>query len=84
MIALTDTPSKTAVLSADNSPMVPAADSGATVEAGTAPLTAAKSVDKSRAKVGDTLTYTITLRNARQRYGSLGKYAGGGYPAGTP
>lgn len=58
-------------MSADNSPAVPAADSGTTVEAGTARLAAAKSVDKSRAKVGDTLTYTITASNAETATANL-------------
>lgn len=54
----------TAVLSADNSDDKTIVDEGVTVEDGTAIMTATKAVDKSTAKVGDTLTYTITAGNA--------------------
>jgi uncharacterized repeat protein (TIGR01451 family) len=53
-----------AVLSADNDSDKTVADTGVTVEDGTAIMTASKSVNKSTAKVGDTLTYTVTAANA--------------------
>ncbi|MCL1786524.1 MAG: DUF11 domain-containing protein, partial [Defluviitaleaceae bacterium] len=52
-----------AVLSADNDDDKTASDGGVTVDDGTARMSAAKSVDKSTAKVGDTLTYTVTATN---------------------
>jgi uncharacterized repeat protein (TIGR01451 family) len=55
----------TAVLSAENDSDRPATDGGVTVAGGTAEgSVGAKTVDRSSASVGDTLTYTITLRNA--------------------
>ncbi len=54
----------TAVLGAENSDPVVPSDEGVTVEDGTAKMSAAKTVDKSKAEVGDTLTYTITASNA--------------------
>ena len=54
----------TAVLSADNSDSVVPSDVGVTVEDGIAKMSAAKSVDKAEAHVGDTLTYTVTVNNA--------------------
>jgi uncharacterized repeat protein (TIGR01451 family) len=53
----------TAVLSADNDTDKTATDTGVTIDDGIARMSAAKSVDKSTAKVGDTLTYTITATN---------------------
>ncbi|MCD7947392.1 MAG: DUF11 domain-containing protein [Oscillospiraceae bacterium] len=52
-----------AVLSADNAADETVIDEGVTVEKGTAGMSAAKSVSQSTAKVGDTLTYTITATN---------------------
>ena len=55
----------TAVLTADNEDHKTVTDGGVTVEDGTAEgSVGAKTVSSSTAKVGDTLTYTITLRNA--------------------
>lgn len=54
----------TAVLSADNDEDKSATDGGVTVDDGTATMSATKTVDKSKAKVGNTLTYTITATNA--------------------
>ncbi len=59
-----ETLSNTAILSADNSEDVPVTDTSTKVEDGKPGLTAKKSVDKTQAKVGDTLTYTITAKNA--------------------
>ena len=53
-----------AALSADNADDKTAKDGGVIVEDGKANMSATKSVDKSSAKVGDTLTYTITATNA--------------------
>jgi uncharacterized repeat protein (TIGR01451 family) len=53
-----------AALSADNADDKTAKDDGVIVEDGTANMSATKSVNKSTAKVGDTLTYTITATNA--------------------
>ena len=53
-----------AVLSADNDSDKTAEDGGVTVDDGIARMTATKSVDKATAKVGDSLTYTITATNA--------------------
>lgn len=55
----------TAVASADNEDDKPVTDGGVTVEDGTPEGSAgSKLVDKSAAKVNDTLTYTLTLRNS--------------------
>lgn len=54
----------TAVLDAENSDPVVPSDEGVTVEDGTAKMSAVKAVDKAKARVGDTLTYTITASNA--------------------
>lgn len=59
-----ETLSNTAVLSADNSEDIPVTDSSTKIEDGKPGLTAEKAVDKSEAHVGDTLTYTITAKNA--------------------
>ena len=57
--------SNTAVLGAENSQDVSAADTGVTVAAGVPEgSSGAKTVSKSKANVGDTLTYSIALRNA--------------------
>jgi len=59
------TVNNTAILAAENDTDKPATDDGVTVENGTAEgSVGAKTVSKSSAKVGETLTYTITLRNA--------------------
>ncbi|MEH2933918.1 isopeptide-forming domain-containing fimbrial protein [Acutalibacter sp. JLR.KK004] len=54
----------TAVLSADNCGDTQAKDQGVVIGDGKAWLQAEKSVDKSTAQVGDTLTYTIKAQNA--------------------
>ena len=59
-----ETLSNTAILGADNSEDVPVTDSSTKIEDGKPGLTAEKSVDKSEAHVGDTLTYTVTAKNA--------------------
>ena len=59
-----ETLSNTAVLSADNNEDIPVTDSSTKIEDGKPGLTAEKAVDKAQAQVGDTLTYTITARNA--------------------
>lgn len=59
-----ETLSNTAILGADNSEDIPVSDSSTKIEDGKPGLTAEKTVDKAQAQVGDTLTYTITARNA--------------------
>lgn len=56
--------SNTAVMSADNSEEIPAADTGVTVAAGVPEgSSGAKTVSKSKANVGDTLTYISPTLN---------------------
>ena len=60
-----------AVLSADNDGDKPAMDGGVTVEDGVARMSATKTADKSTAKVGDVLIYTITTANAETATANL-------------
>lgn len=62
--AYSETLSNTAILGADNSEDIPVTDTSTKIEDGKPGLTAEKSVDKSEAHVGDTLTYTVTAKNA--------------------
>jgi uncharacterized repeat protein (TIGR01451 family) len=57
------TVNNTAAISADNDKDKTVTDNGVTVADGTAHMLATKSVDKSAAKVGDTLIYTVTASN---------------------
>lgn len=70
--AYAETLKNTAVISAENSEDVTATtEAGTTVDDGKARMSAAKSVDKAKANVGDTLTYTITSSNAETATVSL-------------
>ena len=63
--------SNVAVLTADNDDDRTGTDGGVTVDDGTAHMFATKTVNKSTARVGDTLNYTITARNAETATVSL-------------
>ena len=54
----------TAAVSGDNAPWQEASDRGVAVEDGKAALSASKSADKKEARVGDTITYTVTASNS--------------------
>ena len=53
-----------AIANADNSTDTPGGDGGVEIEDGTAKMSITKAVDKDKAKVGDTLVYTVSVTNA--------------------
>ena len=55
----------TAIGTGDNTPDIEAPDDGVVIESGAVEPYAAKTVDKTEASVGDTVTYTVTVGNSR-------------------
>lgn len=61
----------TAIIKGDNADVTTPTDTPVSVEDGEAELSAAKAVDKKESQVGDTLTYTITVSNAKSATASV-------------